>query len=136
MTRAHETPAPTAPGGGSESGFGRLGELLKLQDASSLTGLSDGVQAAYVFSPEAWKETALAAVRDLASTGDVFSIDDIRRRGVPEADKPQRWGSLLAVMKNDGAIERVGLQEHRTAKGDGNLVRLWRGTASANGEAA
>lgn len=136
MTREHEAPAPIGSSGGSESRLGPLDELLKLRDTPILTGLSDGVQAAHVFAPDAWKEAALAAARHLAGTGLEFSIDDIRRLGIEEPDVPQRWGSLFAVMKKDGIIQRVGLQEHRTPKGDGNLVRRWRGTASVATEAA
>lgn len=136
MSQINETPAPIGSGGGSGSRLGPLSELLKLSDTPSVTGLSDGLQAAYVFAPDAWKAAALAVLRDLASAGDDFSIDDLRRHGIGEPDKPQRWGSLFAVMKNYGLIQLVGLQQHRTPKGDGNLVRRWRGTASALGEAA
>lgn len=122
MTADKEVPACMDTGGDS------VDRLYKIDSSASLTGLSDGVQAAYVFASDAWKEAALAAAHHLAEAGEEFSIDDIRRLGIEEPDKPQRWGSLLAVMKNDGVIERVGLQEHRTPKGDGNLVRLWRGT--------
>jgi hypothetical protein len=110
--------------------------LYKIDNTNSVVGLSDGLQAAYVFAPDAWKEAASAAAHHLAEAGGEFSIDDIRRLGIEEWDKPQRWGSLLAVMKNAGAIERVGLQEHRTPKGDGNLVRRWRGAAGTVKEAA
>lgn len=136
VTGQTRAPAPMGSGEGSESRLGPLSELLKLGDAPSVTGLSDGLQAAYVFASDVWKDAALAAVYELAAAGRDFSIDDVRHLGVQEPDKPQRWGSLLAVAKNDGLIERVGLQEHRTPKGDGNLVRLWRGTASAASKAA
>lgn len=131
MSGVNEAPAPIGSGGGSESRLGPLNELLRLSNTPSVTGLPDGLQAAYVFAPEDWKASALAAMHQLAADAVEFSIDDVRRRGVEEPDKPQRWGSLFAVMKNEGVIELVGLQQHRTPKGDGNLVRRWRGTASA-----
>ena len=131
MTGQEKAPAPMGSDGDSESRLGPLYKLLKLRNKPTLTGLSDGVHAGHVFSPDGWKEAALAAASGLANTGAEFSIDDIRRRGIEEPDKPQRWGNLLAVMKNYGLIERVGLQEHRTPKGDGNVVRRWRGTALA-----
>lgn len=108
-----------------------LETLIKINDTASLAGLSDGVQAAYVFSPEAWLAGAESALSGLASTGEPFTVDDLRRAGVEDPDIPQRWGSLFAVGQNRGAIELVGLLLHRTSAGASIGIRQWRGTGRA-----
>lgn len=130
MSQEKRIPASLATGGDS------LEQLLRTTDADSLAGLSDGVQAAHVFSPDAWRVDAEAALHELAASGDVFTIDDLRRAGIPDPDKPQRWGALFAVMRNVGVIECAGAQEHRIKAGDAQLIRQWRGSASARGRAS
>ncbi|MEC3853463.1 hypothetical protein [Paenarthrobacter ureafaciens] len=98
--------------------------------------MSDGVQAAHVFSPDAWRADAVAAVHTLAASGRVFTVDHLRRAGIPDPDKPQRWGALFAVMRNSGVIECAGMQEHRIKAGDSQLIRQWRGSANAHGRAS
>ncbi|ALE07246.1 hypothetical protein AL755_20115 [Arthrobacter sp. ERGS1:01] len=91
----------------------------------------DGVQAAHAFCPEDWRVDAEAVVLELAQSGRVFTVDDVRRAGIPDPDIPQRWGALIAVMSNAGLITVVGAQEHRIKTGTKQLVRQWCGTASA-----
>lgn len=107
-----------------------LEQLLKINDATSLAGLSDGVQAGYVFSPDEWKADAEATITALAGTGEVFTVDDIRRHGAQDPDIPQRWGSLLAAAQNRGTIRLVGLSLHRTTGGASIGIREWQGAAN------
>jgi hypothetical protein len=123
-------------GGGSDARLGPPSELLRLENTSSLTGLSDGEQAAHAFPSDEWKAAAPTVVHELASIGGEFSIDDVRLTGIKEPDKHRRWGILLSALKNEGVIERIGSQERQTAKGDGNLVRSWRGTVFASKKGA
>jgi hypothetical protein len=130
VSEQKKIPASLATGGDS------IEQLLKINDASSLTGLTDGVQAAHVFSPDAWRADAVAAVHVLAASGRIFTVDHVRRAGISDPDKPQRWGALFAVMRNSGVIHCVGMREHRIKAGDSQLIRQWRGTASARGRAS
>lgn len=130
MSQQRKIPASLATGGDS------IEQLLKTNDADSLSGLSDGVQAAHVFSPDEWRVHAEAAIHELAASGRIFTVDHLRRAGIPDPDKPQRLGALLAVMRNVGVIECAGAQVHRIKAGDAQLIRQWRGSASARGRAS
>jgi hypothetical protein len=113
-----------------------LEALIKVNDTDSLTGLSDGVQAAYVFSPEIWIAKAETVLAALAATGEPFTVDDLRRAGIEDPDIPQRWGALFAVAQNRGTIVLVGLLLHRTTGGASTGIRQWRGTGRAVGREA
>lgn len=63
------------------------------------------------------------AVKALAATGRSFSVDDIRRLGVPDPDSHQRWGALLAAGMRTGLIEATGA----TISATGRPVLTWRG---------
>ena len=126
MTQEKENPASRPADGDS------LETLLKLNDADSLAGLSDGVQASYMFSPDEWRTEAETAAQALAATGDTFTVDDLRRAGVADPDIPQRWGSLFAAMQNARVLRLAGLSIHRTTGGASIPIRQWQGTAGAS----
>lgn len=104
-----------------------LDGLLEIAPRHNLTGLSDGVQAAYAYAPEVWMALAEATIRNLAATGKVFTVDDLRRRGVPDPDIHQRWASVFAVMKHRGVITLAGVGLHRTPGGEQIGIRQWKG---------
>lgn len=130
MTQKKENPASRETDGDS------VEKLYKINDAASLTGLSDGVQAGYVFCPEEWRENARAIAIGLAQSGEPFTVDDLRRHGVPEPATYQRWGSVIAVLKNEGLIQLHGLTLHQIPKGDIQSIRVWVGTESVRDLAA
>ena len=105
-----------------------LDQLLKLDPASSLPGYSDGLQAAYAYAPDEWREQGLALARYLAGTGEPFTVADLQRLGLPEPEKPEQWGALVAAMRNRKIAEHIGWTEHTTAKGKKHGVRIWQGT--------
>lgn len=105
-----------------------LSNLLKLGSDSTLTGLSDGVQAGYEYADQDWMGRAERTARALASFGDPFTVDDLRNHGVPEPDKPQRWGSLFAALRAKGVVRLHGLALHRTQSGESRSLRVWVGT--------
>ncbi|GAB3621138.1 hypothetical protein GCM10027417_23990 [Glutamicibacter endophyticus] len=104
-----------------------LGQLLKLDPATSLTGYSDGLQAAYAYTPDEWREHALRLATSLASTGQPFTVSDLRRLGLPEPEKPQQWGSLIAAIKHQRIAKQVGWAPSLTARGEERGVRVWQG---------
>ena len=107
-----------------------LNNLLKLDSESIVTGLPDGIQAAYTFAPEEWRAECEHVIRELAQTGQPFTVDSLRRHGVQEPDKPVRWGSVFASMKKRGVIEQTGVHLHQAAAGGISAIREWRGTAT------
>ena len=125
MTQKKENPISRETDGDS------LERLLKINDAVSLTGLSDGVQAAYAFSAEEWRDAARAVAIGLAQEGEPFTVDDLRRRGIPDPSKPQYWGSMIAVLKNEGLVRLHSLTLHQIRKGDTQSIRVWVGTERA-----
>jgi hypothetical protein len=107
-----------------------LNTLLKLGNEAILSGLPDGIQAAYSFCPEEWRSSCERAILELAATGLPFTVDSLRRHGVPEPEKPVRWGSILATMKKRGVIEQTGVHLHQAAAGGISAIREWRGVAA------
>lgn len=112
-----------------------LGRLLRIDDDSSLPEHSDGLQAAFAFSADEWRTDAIQVATELAKTGEPFTIDDLRRNGVPDPDKPQRWGSLIAALKAIDVIRFHSLTLHRQPSGDQVGLRVWVGTTAGNGAA-
>lgn len=113
-----------------------LGRLLRIDDETALPGHSDGLQAADAFSPEAWRETALAAAEALAATGRPFTVADLHANGVAEPDIPQRYGAVFAAIRNRGIARVIGWTAHRTAGGSENGIRVWVGTTDPAGSEA
>lgn len=107
-------------------------KLLKLDASLSLQGLPDGIQAAYVFAPEEWRATCELVIHELAATGQVFTVDSLRRHGVEEPDKSVRWGSVFAAMRKRGVIEQTGVHLHQAARGGISAIREWRGVAQVS----
>lgn len=104
-----------------------LNNLLKLDADLILAGLPDGIQAAYTFAPEKWRAYCERVIYELAETGEPFTVDSLRRYGVPEPDKTVRWGSIFATMSKRGLIEVVGVHLHQAAGGGISAIREWRG---------
>ena len=128
MNRAKENPASRETDGDS------LEKLFKINDGTILAGLSDGMQAGFVFCSEAWRDQARATALSLAQAGVPFTVDDLRRGGVDEPDRPQRWGSIFATMKNQGLISLHSLTLHQIRQGDTQSIRVWVGTKDAGGQ--
>lgn len=120
-TAKKEVPASGVTDGDS------LEKLLKLDAKSSLQGLTDGVQAAYAFAAEPWLADCERVIRELAATGQAFTVDSLRHHGVEEPDKHVRWGSVFAAMRKRGVIEQVGVHLHQAAGGGVSAIREWRG---------
>ena len=100
---------------------------------ASRGSLSNVLGAGFEFSPEGWRTDAELVLLHLAEGGDVFTVDNLRELGVPDPDKPQRWGALIAVMQRRGIIEFAGLHLHRITAGDVQAIRQWKGTRRASG---
>lgn len=88
-------------------------------------------QAAYFSNANAWRIHAEAELRVPAIRSEPFAVDNLRLSGAPDPDKPQRWGSLFAVMRRRGIIE-AGLYLPRIAASDvpgqhavARLLRRW-----------
>lgn len=110
-----------------QTGRDSIETIFKLNDDPTLAGVSDAVKAAYAFAPEERAIQAQRALYRLAYRGHPFTVDDIRRAGVPEPDIQQRWGSIFAVARNLGFLEPAGFTEHYTPGGAAMPLRVWRG---------
>lgn len=121
-THAKGNPARNTSQGGES-----VDQLLKVDRATSLTGYSDGLQAAYAYTADEWREHALQLATSLASTGRPFTVSDLRRLGLPEPEKPQQWGSLIAAIKHHRIAEHVGWAPSTTSRGEERGVRVWQG---------
>lgn len=102
-------------------------KLIKLAPSTALPGYSDGLQAAYAYTSEQWRDQALDIVCSLAADGEQFTAEDLRRLGLPAPEKPQQWGSLFAALQHHGIAEAVGWGPSTTASGQERGVRIWQG---------
>lgn len=96
-----------------------------------LQGRPDGLQASYEYSDDEWRTQAEQVAYKLAQAGAPFTVDDLRKHGVPDPDKPQRWGSLIAALATLKVIELEGLALHRSPGGAIEAVRVWVGGPAA-----
>ena len=97
-----------------------------------LQGRADGLQAAYAYSDEEWRTQAEQVAYKLAQAGEPFTVDDLRKHGVPSPRKPQHWGSLIAALAASKVIELHGLALHRAPGGAIEAVRVWTGGPAAH----
>jgi hypothetical protein len=96
-----------------------------------LDDLLSGAEQAGDGADSWWRETADRAVRQLASEGREFDVDDVRGLGVGEPDHPARWGSVFVAAAHAGLIEAVGARRSTRQARRGSLLRVWRGRRSA-----
>lgn len=94
--------------------------------ADNSTVAADGPARAARNADSWWWSTASTGIEWLSRTRSSFTVDDLRDLGVPEADDPCRWGSLIAAAWRSGRIEPVGAS---VSARDGRLVRVWAGVA-------
>ena len=112
------------------SGPDPLENLYRLNSAAA--GLSVGVQGAHEGADHDWRATAWHVLRDLAQGGDTFTVDTLRRHGVPDPRKHQHWGAVFAVASKLNLIDNAGFTSHAQPKGAVTPLRVWRGTKKAH----
>lgn len=80
-----------------------------------------------------WSDGAMRAVQALASTGRVFSADDVRDDpyNLPDPPHPSQWGALFSAAASAGLIEHAGFATSRNPTRRGGVLRTWRGKAGA-----
>lgn len=76
-----------------------------------------------------WLDCATRAAREMAGRGVDFTADDLTALGVPDPDKPNRWGSLFAALKRDGLIRPVGYRASTRPGRNGGVTRVWQGAS-------
>ncbi|GAB3621791.1 hypothetical protein GCM10027417_30530 [Glutamicibacter endophyticus] len=103
--------------------------LLKLSD--TMQGLPDGPQAGFEYADADWRDIATRAARELGRTEHPFTVDSLRRWGVPDPDKPERWGALFAGLARQKIIQFHGLALHRGPGGRVSAIRVWVGGPEA-----
>ncbi|MGX5357680.1 hypothetical protein ACWCOM_04970 [Kocuria sp. KH4] len=94
-------------------------------------GLPDGIAAAHTYSPEEWRATAWQALREFAQGGETFTVDALRRHGVPDPEVHQHMGAMFAVARNLGLLELVGFTSHAQPNRAVAPLRVWKGTPKA-----
>lgn len=99
--------------------------LFGPEDFPDLAGLSEGVRAGYAGAPAEWVETAEAALLECVADGEPFTVQDLRRRGVPDPDDPRRWGCVIAAARRRGWVQLYDHAEQDRANRDRAIVRVW-----------
>ena len=85
--------------------------------------------------PWTW-HPAMAALKQLAATGETFESYDLSDQFGVYLDSPYRYGALFSSAARSGLIEHVGYTVSRRPTRSGGITRTWRGTAAARGRAA
>ncbi len=80
--------------------------------------------AAVAESDRWWHSCGWRGIAWWAETGLPFEVADVAELGVPEPDRPERWGALFAGAQTARLIEPAGLTLSRRT---GRPTRLWRG---------
>lgn len=106
--------------------------LLRIDAQSSLPGLPDGPQAAFAYTPDHWREQGLKIARELAATGQRFTVVDLKRRGLPEPPHYNQWGGLFAAIGHRRIAEVTGWTSHER-RGVERPIRIWQALES-NGD--
>ncbi|MGC5584139.1 hypothetical protein [Ornithinimicrobium sp. W1665] len=75
-----------------------------------------------------WRDCAERALLWWARSGAEFEAYDLVGIGVPEPDKPHRWGPLFLNASARGLIEPVRYQPSARPTRHGGVCRIWRGT--------
>ncbi len=70
----------------------------------------------------------------MAASGVTFTADSCRD-ALLEADHPNRVGAAFMAASRAGLIVCVGVEPSRTSTRHGGLLRVWRGTGTARGDA-
>jgi len=98
-----------------------------------MPGAPDGLQAAAAYAPEDWALTAPREAVALAASRRPFTVDTLRRRGVPEPDTFVRWGALFSLLQRRGIITATGWASRHGNDGE-RAVRVWTGTEELDPE--
>ena len=84
--------------------------------------------------PDLWfQDCALSAIAQLARSGVPFTTDDLRDLGVPEPDRPTRWGVVMQAAYRAGMIRPIAATNSRRPSRHSGLQRVWEGVPSAEG---
>lgn len=83
----------------------------------------------------AWREVAHRGVELLGLAGADFTVEDLRRLGVPEPTHPSQWGGVFVAAHREGLIRCVGSAPAGRRPRHRSLNRVWAGVIEA-GEAA
>lgn len=75
-----------------------------------------------------WLDAAEAAIRKLATTGELFESEDVRELAPGRPVHDNHVGLLFSRMRRRGIIEKVEPVESRRREAAGSLNWTWRGT--------
>lgn len=75
-----------------------------------------------------WRDGVDRAIQNLAETGRVFDVDDVRAQGVGEPDHHNRWGAAFYAASRLGIIRVVDVAPSARPSRHHGLRRRWTGT--------
>lgn len=78
---------------------------------------------------DAWRQSAVRAIADLARRDTAFEAYDLIRHGVTEPDHPSCWGAVFNLCARQGLIGLAGYGASSRPTTKSSAVRFWRGVA-------
>lgn len=103
----------------------QLDRLLRIDDHSHLPGVPRGLAASWAFTPREWQDRGLQIARELAATGQPFTVAHIQERGMPAPTANHHWGGLMTAISLLRIAECIGWASHLDAHGRERPVRVW-----------
>ncbi len=98
----------------------QLGEALR----------DEGMRLVSEHVDQMWRDAADAEILRLASTGERFTVDDVRAV-VGEPDRVNAWGARFGAAAKQGLIFQCDFVKSHRAPRHAGMVRVWRGTTKA-----
>lgn len=107
-----------------------LPQQLTIGEAYKVLGMARADEAA---DPD-WKARVDAAIEQLASAGERFTAEDIRRIAGDPPDHPNAMGAHFNAAARRGLIEKVAYRKARRASLHSHPIAVWIGTAKAQAD--
>ena len=82
-------------------------------------------QARVAFSEPSWQDKAAAAIKRLAATGQVFTVDDLRAELAEEPKSPNSYGTAFTIAEKKGVICVAGMGHSKRPEAKGRRVIRW-----------
>lgn len=93
---------------------------------------TEGMGRAEAHTPDDWAQRCQAAIRELATRGEVFQAADLIAAGlIDEPDSPARWGPAFLRASRAGTIRTAGYAQSKRATVHRSICRAWTGAEEA-----
>lgn len=87
-----------------------------------------GVSSVNKNTPEEWKAACRLAIARLASTGETFTAEDVRKQIGDPPNHANAMGAQFIGAAKEGIIQKVGYAQPMRPSSHARCIASWRGT--------